>query len=371
VQNGERLSQVFWRFFVGAWGVVVVAVLALALYRLRDVMVMFTISGLLAYLLAAPTDWLAKRSHRPVAVGIVFIFFAVGVLGLFGSFLPILYTQGRDLANKLPELLRTIGMAIDQFSADNLAAYNVDINLDQSIQNVLDQIQRGAPQILNNVFNYTQTILSSTAGILAGMVFVPMMTLYLMLDTVRLRAAFLLTFPEHHREEVDTALSAVSASLSGYIRSRVLLALFIFVTYLILFSILGVPFGILLSVLAFVSEFIPVVGWWIAFVPIVAITLLSDNPYAVIWVIIGITVLQLIQNYVLAPKLISDTMDIHPLTVVLAMLIGGAIGGGIGLLLAVPVAAAGKAVLTQFFWKDNLPAPAPSAKPAVKKPARK
>jgi predicted PurR-regulated permease PerM len=120
-----------------------------------------------------------------------------------------------------------------------------------------------------------------------------------------------------------------------------------------LFAALGVPYGMLLSVLAFVGEFIPVVGWWIAFVPIVLITMLSDNPYAVVWVISGISLLQLVQNYAIAPKLISDTMDIHPLTVVLAMLIGGALGGGVGLLLAVPVAAAAKAVLNQFFWKDN------------------
>ena len=96
----------------------------------------------------------------------------------------------------------------------------------ESAPDVLDQLQRGAPQILNKVFNYTQTVLSGTATVLAAMVFVPMMTLYLMLDTVRLRKALVHVFPEHHQDEVDGALQAVSKSLSGYIRSRVLLALF-------------------------------------------------------------------------------------------------------------------------------------------------
>lgn len=343
----------FWRSFVASWGLLVVCALAFALWRLRDVAVMFIISGLLAYLLAAPTEWLSRRMHRAPAVGLVFVLFVLALLGIFGSFLPLIYSQGSDFAAKLPVYLRELGLFVESLSGRTIGGYSININLDTAIENILNQLQTSGPEILNRILTHTQSFLSGTAAIMAGLVFVPMLTLYLMLDSARLRRALVLCFPRDHRDEVDTALSSISVSIAGYIRSRVLLALFVLVTYAILFAVLGIPFGILLSVLAFVSEFIPVVGWWIAFVPIVLISLLHENPLVVIPVIIGISVLQLIQNYAIAPKLLSDTMDIHPLTVVLAMMIGGALGGGLGLLLAVPVAAAGKAVLTQFFWKDS------------------
>jgi predicted PurR-regulated permease PerM len=353
VTSGERLSSVFWRSFASAWGVLLAAALGYGIWRLREVAMMFIISGMLAYLLAAPTDWLTRRMPRPAAVGIVFVLFVLALLGIFGSFLPVIYAQGSSFAEHLPSMLREIGMFVENMSNKTILGYRVDISLDKAVENILSQIQTSGPVILNRVLSHTQSILSGTAALMAGLVFVPMITLYLMLDSARLRRALVLCFPQGHRNEVDTALSSVSLSIAGYIRSRVLLALFVFVTYSILFTVLGIPFGILLSVLAFISEFIPVVGWWIAFVPIVLLSLLHDNPLVVIPVIIGISVLQLIQNFAVAPKLLSDTMEIHPLTVVLAMMMGGALGGGMGLLLAVPVAAAAKAILTQFFWKGN------------------
>jgi predicted PurR-regulated permease PerM len=80
----------------------------------------------------------------------------------------------------------------------------------------------------------------------------------------------------------------------------------------------------------------------------IALVVLATASDKFIWIVLIIVVIQGIQSYVIAPKIMSEAMDIHPLTVVIAMLVGGTLGGGLGLLLAVPVAAAVKAVFTVF-----------------------
>jgi predicted PurR-regulated permease PerM len=93
-----------------------------------------------------------------------------------------------------------------------------------------------------------------------------------------------------------------------------------------------------------------VVGNLLAFVPIVLVCLSSD-PIDLIWLIIGALVVNSVQNYFIAPKLSGDAMNLHPLTVLIAMLAGGFLGGVAGLLLALPVTAALKVILNVFVFK--------------------
>jgi predicted PurR-regulated permease PerM len=208
-------------------------------------------------------------------------------------------------------------------------------------------LRQNAPVILTKAFNASQTFLTGTAELVAALIVIPLISFYLLLDTARLRDTLIGLFPVRWRGDVQQVLSAVNRSLGTYIYSRVILALFAGLMMLVLLMMLQVKFSLVLALLAFVSEFIPVVGAWIALVPTCLIAL-ATNPGIILWIIVGFAIIQLIQNYVVAPRLMSETMDIHPLTVVLAMLVGGVLGGFAGLLLAIPAAAAIKVIFNLF-----------------------
>jgi predicted PurR-regulated permease PerM len=180
---------------------------------------------------------------------------------------------------------------------------------------------------------------------------VPVIALYFLLDSARLRRSLVHCFTQRLRPDVERALDAINRSLSGYIYSRVILAAIIFAGMATAMGLLGVRYWLVLALAVFIGEFIPIVGGVLAFIPIAIVTLVSPEPTDLIWILLINVVLQLVQNYIISPKLVGETMNIHPLTVIIAMLIGGSVGGLAGLVLALPVAAAAKILLSIFVFR--------------------
>jgi predicted PurR-regulated permease PerM len=341
-----RLSQMYRYGFVAALGVLTALALAGVLYAARQVVMMFAVAGLLAYLLAGPIDWLTARfGRRKLFTGVVFAAFVLLMLGLFSSFIPVVAVQTRDLVQNFPDYVAQIEQRFNEIGA----RFNMseEVRLSDYLHHLQSQLQGNSPDVMSKILGYGKTVLSGTAIALSWMVLIPLMALYLLLDSDKLRRQLMGLFSERHQPSVDQALTLVNKTLGSYIYSRVVLALMIWIAYTILLLAFGIPYFYLLGILAFIGEFIPVVGGLIAFTPI-ALVVLATASDKFIWIVLIIVVLQAFQSYVTAPKIMSESMDIHPLTVVIAMLVGGALGGGLGLLLAVPVAAAVKAIYTVF-----------------------
>jgi predicted PurR-regulated permease PerM len=342
-----RFSQLYKQGLFITLGVLTGVILLIGLYLARNVFMMFAVAGLLAYLLAGPIDWLSARfGRRRLFTIAVFIVFVILLLAVFSSFIPILAGESQDLITNLPEYARQLE---DLFARLN-AQYGVsesELKLSDYLSSLLQRLQDVSPDMLSKVLGYGKTVLSGTAVALTWMFIIPLMTLYLLLDAHKLRLQLMTLFPERLQPSIDQALTAINRTLGSYIYSRVVLAGFVWATYTLILMFAGVKYAFLLGILAFVGEFIPVVGNLIAFVPIALITLVTV-PERFIWIALLMVVVQGIQNYVITPKVMSDSMDIHPLTVVLAMLIGGTLAGGMGLVLGVPAAAAIKAIWVVF-----------------------
>jgi predicted PurR-regulated permease PerM len=178
--------------------------------------------------------------------------------------------------------------------------------------------------------------------------------LYFLADSQKLRAALLGVLPEKARGDADRALTAVNRSLGGYILSRTILALFVGIAATAAMLAAGVPYAVLLGLLMFLGEFIPVIGPWLAFVPALLV-ILAFEPSVLIFLVPAFIIIQLVENYFIAPKLIGDTMDLHPLTVLLAMMVGGTLAGVAGLFVAIPAAAALKVLLNIFILRREEP----------------
>jgi len=166
--------------------------------------------------------------------------------------------------------------------------------------------------------------------------------------------------PETWRESTDNLLHSLSGSIYAYIRGQMLLCVVIFSITLPVLLILGVPFAILLAVLAGLTEFIPIIGPTIALIPAVLIAIFATPaPIGLItdlqplWrgliVMLSYFGIQLSENNIFAPRIMGSAMGIHPLGVIFALLCGAILAGIWGMLLSLPVAAALK-VIYQFYY---------------------
>ena len=336
-----------------AMGVVSVLLLVYVCYQLRSVALIILIAGLLAYVVNWLVSLLARRVPRVAAVWISMGVFMFVMLGTFGTTLPLLSSQIIEFSGSLGEMINRLDVQIHSW---NIPFLHLGEN---TITNYLDQIgtewQRSTPQIISA----TQNLLSGTASLLATILIIPLLTLYLLLDGERLRNSFIMSIPERFRNSLDRLMSAISKSLGNYIYSRLVLGLFVGIMTTVILSIFEIRFALLLGLLAFFGEFIPVIGPWLAYLPTALIVMTGDSPGTAFITLLVVSfyylIVQMIENYVIVPKLMADTMDLHPLTVIVAIMIGGTLGGIPGLFVSIPVAAMIKVLLNIYYFKTAEP----------------
>jgi predicted PurR-regulated permease PerM len=127
--------------------------------------------------------------------------------------------------------------------------------------------------------------------------------------------------------------------LAGYIRAQLALAALSLVAYTVVLEIMQVPYPIVLGVMAGIMEFIPVVGPLVAAITILGVAFLSNYPHLLI-VALFLGAWRLMQDYVNAPRIMAGSLELHPLTAIFAVLVGGEIAGVLGVFLSIPIVAA-------------------------------
>ena len=348
----ETTARIFRRALIATLGAVTVLLLTYMIYQVRMIIVMVALGGFLAYFLNWPITWLGRYVRRPTAIRIVFYTFLVLMLGTVGPIGGLLYTQGYELVNNLPDMLERMELYLQD--PELRLPLGLNISFQEQLQQWIDLLRQNSGQILERGFSYTQRFLSGTAAVVGALLFIPLIALYFLMDGARLRTALVLCFNEQWREDVDLALEGVSRSLGGYVYGKTVTSLIAAVMTTAGLYVIGVPFALVLGLIVFIGEYIPIVGNMIAFIPI-AIVAFANDPIDLIWVTVITLVIQAVQNYIIVPRLMGESMNLHPLTVLIALLAGGTVAGLPGMLLALPIAAAGKILLNIFVWHREEP----------------
>ena len=157
---------------------------------------------------------------------------------------------------------------------------------------------------------------------------------------------------------ISKASLTVHSTFSNYLRGQFLDATIVGVLSAIALSIVGVDYAIVIGLIAGICNMIPYIGPIIGTVLAVIMALLSGDLKLVIWVIIAMVIVQQLDNNILAPKIVGDSVGLHPIFTMLAILIGGNLGGLIGMLLAVPLAASAKIIIKEWY-ENNIDYPVP------------
>lgn len=323
--------------------VVAFVLTSMLLALLRDLASFFSIIFLalfLSFAVEPAVNWLAARGwRRGAATGLIF----VGVIGamalLFALIVPAVVNGFRQLIDVAPTLLT------------NLQRWLAKFGIDFSYQRVLDEVRKNAESIIGSAASLTGGILGLGASIV-GQVFkwatIGLFLFYFVAEGPQLRRAICRRLPPARQEQVLFVWEEAIEKTGGYFYSRLLLAVINGTGMYIVLRVRGVPFAAPMALfVGVVSEFIPIVGTYIAgAVPVLVALLFS--PTDAIWVVGYILVYQSLENYLLSPRLTAKTMALHPAVAFAAALIGGALGGILMAFLALPAAAVIQSIVNEF-----------------------
>ncbi len=323
---------------LGAWQVI---------RTLRDLIVWLVIALFLSFALEPGVNWLAAHGWKRGLATAVLLFglFIVGIV-LIASMIPLVIQQVRDLIDNVPGY-------IDQASDLSERLFNYKI----SSEKLVEQLQNADISLGNYARNLAGNLLGVGAAVL-GAVFqmftIGLFTFYLVADGPRLRRTVCSVLPPERQREVLWAWDVAIDKTGGYLYSRLLLAAVNGTATFFVLTLLGVPFALPLALYTgLLSQFIPVVGTYLAAIVPLLVALL-DSPSSALFLAIYFVVYQQIENYVLSPRITARTMQLHPAVAFAAAIAGGSLMGAIGAFLALPAAAIVQAGLSTYLTRHEV-----------------
>lgn len=315
-------------------GTEVFARLSEAFIRVADVFIIFGTAWAFAYLLSPLVNAIDRRTrlHRAGAVLVVYVAIAVAFGAILAIGLPGLATQLDALRQRGPELAANTAEAAKGLQ-EQLDRAGVPVNIGQLIANAPQRLGDAAGSIAADALGFV----TATAAILFNLTLVLIIAFLMLIDGGALWLRFTAALPVELRSEAELLRQSADKSFGGFVRGSLLLGLLYGIATLVYLVPLGVPFAGVLALVAGLAVIIPFFGPIIAFVPIIAITILGA-PDKLLWVLLITAVLQQLTLNVIGPRVIGAAVGIHPLFVFLALLLGQRIAGFWGILLAMPVA---------------------------------
>jgi predicted PurR-regulated permease PerM len=314
-------------------------VFLILVYLLRTVLLPFVAGMGVAYFLDPVCDKLQKWGcSRILATTLVTFAFALVVILAFLLIVPLLIDQLTAFIASLPDLVERAHQRL-------LPAYEtLRLRFDLPALDDLGSLLRNR---LGTVFSFvTQTLQGVVSGgaalaNLLSLIFItPVVTFYLLRDWDLIIARVDQLLPRDHAETIRAQMAAIDTTLAGFVRGQASVCLVLGTFYAVGLMIVGLPFGLVIGMMAGILTFIPYVGSLSGLVISLAIALASfdgwQGPAAVVAVFVAG---QVMEGNFLTPKLVGDRVGLHPVWIIFALLSGGALFGFVGLLLAVPVAA--------------------------------
>jgi len=327
------------RAFRVAWTLLLVVALMVTLYEIRGALLIFVFAMLLAYVLSPVVSlvdrWAARHVGAPrtaalAAVYLALLAAAAAVIGWVGAMVA---EEAASLARSLPKLLQEPGRLDVIPLPEWVKPYRERIT-----EAILEQIKGHQQDIVPMLTKAGQGVLSF-AGNIIYVILIPILSFFFLKDAHLIRRDLLSQFPEAAgRAVVDDVLADVHHLLVEYVRAMTLLSLATFAAFAIVLSLMGVPYSVLLSVLAGAVEFIPAAGPLVAGLAIVLVAAFAGYPH-ILWIVVFLILYRLFLDYVLQPYLMGQGVELPPLAIIFGVLAGEEIGGVLGMFLSVPVLA--------------------------------
>ena len=325
---------------IGFW-LLSLAVLVLFLVVFRDVLLPFIAALALAYLLDPLADRLERIGMGRLAATIVIlvVFLIIFVLALV-LLVPLLGQQLAGLVARLPadaQRLQTLVLEQGGPWLERLGGTKLTEEAQSSLGNLVGEATKWVGSVLQSLWTGGTAII----GVFSLLVLTPVIAFYLLVDWDRMCATVDSWLPLDHRDTIRGLLHEMDVAIAGFLRGQALVCLLLGIFYAVGLSLLGVNFGALIGIISGFISFIPYVGSLTGLVLSVGVAIVQFWPDWT-WPLATLAVFvagQFLEGNIFQPKFVGDSIGVHPVWLMFALLAFGSLFGFVGLLLAVPLAA--------------------------------
>lgn len=315
------------------------------LYLVRGLMLPFVLAIVLVYLLNPLVERMERRgSPRVAAILILYL----GVIIVVSSLL--MYGVPR-MVNQLEKLVETIPAYTDQVenTVSQIQRHFADSAMPPGVQQILNEritwVELRLMEVVRQAIDFLLSILSN----LLYFALAPVLAFYIMKDLSELKQWGISQFPQQCYADVLRLARQIDQVFANFVRGHLTVVLIVSVLTSLAFVLIGLEFGVMLGIIAGLAELIPYFGPLIGAVPAVALALLQSK-WLALKVIIAVTIIQQLEGNIISPKVLGDSVGLHPLAIIASLLAGGHLFGIAGMLLAVPLAAIARIVVS-FIWE--------------------
>lgn len=313
------------------------------------------IAGVFYYLLNPIVDWAERRykMSRVATITVQFLVLLVLIVWRLAVFIPWLSDQIVGLINHWPEYWRALVKMIDQLTADKRFA---DVNkwFNQTNSDISKWVQNYSAEYAKKGIHGVSSVVGTLTSAIITIVTFPLILFYLLKDGHQMPNYMAKFLPPKARGSFLDTIGEINKQISNYIRGQLSVAFAVMVMFAIGYTIIGLPYGWLIAISAGLLNLIPFLGSFLAMVPAVVVGLFV-SPMMLVYVFIVFMIEQTLEGKVIAPKLLGNSLKVHPVTVVVILLSAGNIFGLAGVVFGIPGYAIAKVLIYRLYkwWQLN------------------
>ena len=379
----EKQAKILWASFTTLAIGILLTLTALLLVgvgwianALSSVLIPLAIAGIIAYLLDPVVDWFHKnqKMKRHNAIILVFLIAILLVGGLIASIVPALIDEARKLKTEFPKQAKVFQQKVNSLvqtnalnTSTNAPNNNLLLNLPKWAQSVgLTNEKAGefGVVVVSNVSTWLLDQLKKITkifGFLAGLALVPVYVFYFLLEKRAIKSNWKDYLPVRKskiKDEIVFVLHSINECLIVFFRSQVLVAMCVGALLTVGFLALGLEYAILLGVMAGILGIIPYLGVALSIIPAFILSMVqfvpNDGWLYPILILVWFAAVQAMEGLFISPKIIGDRVGLHPLTIIVAVMVGTTLLGGIvGGVLAIPLTAALRTLMFRYVWIER------------------
>ena len=324
----ERITYVRWTI------VVVLAVfLVVLLWIAREGMYPFLLAVLLSYFLSPAVVWFERRKvSRTISLILLYVFGGLVVCAFLWKGIPIFLREIESFIESLPQIsqqLESVVLSLERYQAEKFPPMVKHI-IEQNISEAEMMIETSLGALIHRIIG----LMEYTIGVAVS----PIIAFYILHDWQRIRKSLFELLPIECRGTCGEIAAEVNHVLSGVIRGQVIISIFVGTAVTVGLYYFGVPYAILLGVLAGILDVIPYFGAIFGAVPAILFGLFI-SPLTALKVAILFFVVHQLESSIIHPNVVGDSIGMHPLAVLFFVFLGGEVGGLVGMVIGVPLAA--------------------------------
>ena len=326
------------------------SILLIFLWLLGDILLPFVLGAAIAYLLDPIVDRLEQLGAGRVLGTILILMAAFFVLFfIFLLLIPLAIDQFRLLAAAAPDLVTSVqALVLNQIASISPES--------EALNSTVSNLSTMAQEKLGIIFGSVMASAISLIDVIMLMVITPVVAVYLLVDWDRILEKINELLPLDHASVVRSLASEIDSTLSAFVRGMIAVCLVLGIYYATALSLIGLEFGLIIGFIAGLVSFIPYVGALLGGVLAIGLALIQFwGDFELVALVVGVFIVgQIFEGNILTPKLVGNSVGLHPVSLILALSLFGAFFGFIGLLLAVPLAASAGVILRFFIKKYKM-----------------